>query len=302
MNKIEDDRSWLRHLLELALSRLSGTEADVSFGAAVQTMLVSKACLRARTLAEIRGVCRRLMKMEPSLEQQRIQGISRLYCLHLIELCGSTPRQQAKIRLILHGVFEYCRRQEWCVVNPVSLLPAPRLKEGEISPLTWDELVRLMKTARLPAHCACLPALGVMLWAGVRPAELCRLRWEDIDFEENVITLHPEHSKTGGCRHIRMHAVLRRCLLHSGLGKGSVCPPDWQRRWRRLRDAAGIIPWRQDVLRHTFASYHAKQFHDFAQLQIDMGHRSAELLRTRYLSMRGITAAHAALFWKPGAL
>ena len=55
--------------------------------------------------------------------------------------------------------------------------------------------------------------------------------------------------------------------------------------------------WQQDVLRHTFASYHLKHFKNLVQLQIEMGHSTPDLLRTRYLNMRDITKEHARLFW-----
>lgn len=296
------NNSELCRVLRLVLSQLEEQREAVSFAAAVQALLRARAGRRPRTLGEISSVCRRLMRREPGLGERSVQDMPRRYCAQLLEMHASTPRQRAKMRIILHGLFEYCVQQEWCVFNPIALLPAPEVSEQELVPLSWAELSRLMRIARLPEHAACLPALGLLLWAGVRPAELERLYWDSIDWEENVIILPARHSKTGGCRHIQLQPVLRRILRRAHCTSGRICPPNWQRRWRRLRDAAGLIPWRQDVLRHTFASYHAKQFHDFARLQEDMGHRSAALLRTRYLSMRGITAAQAARFWKPGAL
>ncbi len=273
----------------------------VCFGAAVQSLLQDRGGRRPRTVAEIRSVCRRLMRGAPGLAERNVCTISRRDCAELIQM-ASTPRQQYKLRTILHGVFEHCRRQEWLVDNPVELILPPRLNELEITPLSWQELTRLLHLARNEKHRSCMPPLGLMLWAGVRPAELLRLTWEDIGWEDSVISLRPQHSKTGGSRHIQLHAVLRSWLLEHGVAQGPLCPPNWLRRWRQLRDVAGLIPWRQDVLRHTFASYHAKHFHDFSRLQEDMGHRSAALLRTRYLNMKGLTAEHARIFWTPGKL
>lgn len=56
--------------------------------------------------------------------------------------------------------------------------------------------------------------------------------------------------------------------------------------------------WRPDVLRHTYASFHAKWFRDFPLLQMEMGHRSSALLRARYLNMEGVSRERAALFWE----
>ena len=141
-----------------------------------------------------------------------------------------------------------------------------------------------------------------MLWAGVRPAELARLTWDDIDWQEKVINMRPHHTKTGGCRHVTIHPVLMEWLKKSKSRTGKICPPNWMNRWRQLREAAGIHTWQQDVLRHTFASYHLKYWHNIDKLQAEMGHRSARLLQTRYLSMKGITHRHARQFWTPGKL
>ncbi len=56
---------------------------------------------------------------------------------------------------------------------------------------------------------------------------------------------------------------------------------------QRLRRAAGFAPgrWVPDVCRHTFASYHAAYFQDLGALQLEMGHRSANLLLSRYLNL-----------------
>lgn len=53
----------------------------------------------------------------------------------------------------------------------------------------------------------------------------------------------------------------------------------------------------QDVLRHTYASYHLAHFCNQNLLQKEMGHSSPSLLLARYLNMDGITSATGAMFW-----
>ncbi|MEE1266021.1 MAG: hypothetical protein UHH87_07010 [Akkermansia sp.] len=77
-----------------------------------------------------------------------------------------------------------------------------------------------------------------------------------------------------------------------------ICPRNWLHHWRELRRAAGWRAgkkWPQDALRHTFASYHLCHFRSYAELQLEIGHRDAALLRTRYVDQRGVTAP--ARFW-----
>ena len=57
--------------------------------------------------------------------------------------------------------------------------------------------------------------------------------------------------------------------------------------------------WVQDVLRHTYASFHAKNYADLPRLQLNMGHRDLSLLHSRYINMHGISRADAKRFFEP---
>ena len=177
------------------------------------------------------------------------------------------------------------------------------LREREIVPLTLPEIAELFRAASRLQLTDCVPAMALMLFAGIRPREIERLYWSDIDPEEKVISISPTHSKTGGSRHVSIFPVLEKILLSPCRHEtAKICPANWQRKWAKIRRNAGWStaenPWRQDVLRHTFASYHLKFFKNLPQLQCEMGHASPRLLRTRYLSMRGVTLASAELFWR----
>lgn len=292
-----------RQVIRFGAEQRRAVVSTVSFAQAAESALKQRQDRRPRTVTEFASVCRRLLRCCPDLAVRRINSMGTEDCAALLAAVFPTLRQRQKGRVILHGIFSHALRQGWCMQNPVRYLRLPAPSESEILPLTLPQLETLLRTARSPLHRCCMPPLGVMLWCGVRPAEVMRLDWSDIDREEHVIVLRPRHSKTGGWRHIPLRAVLQEWLEDYGMrDDGALCPPDWGRRWKRLREAAGLIPWQQDVLRHTFASYHAKRFRDFPALQSEMGHRSAALLRTRYLSMRGLTAEGARLFWTPKAL
>ena len=109
----------------------------------------------------------------------------------------------------------------------------------------------------------------------------------------------PRHSKTGSARRVTIHRPLLRILRrHKRAENETICPPNWLRHWRELRRASGWgggRKWPQDALRHTFASYHLSHFRSYAELQVEIGHRDASLLRTRYVNQRGVQGA--ARFW-----
>ncbi len=206
-----------------------------------------------------------------------------------------------KGRTMLHGLFEFALRREWCDKNPIKRIERKKVVEKEILPLKLSETKQLIKTAQNESPEYAIVA-ALLVYTGIRPREVRRLTWRDIDTEEKTITVRSQCSKTGGVRQVEIPPVLNRLLIaHSReLKEGKICPTDWQRRWRKIRDNSGFRGrWVQDVLRHTYASFHAKRYADLPRLQLNMGHRDLSLLRSRYINMHGISRADAKCFFEP---
>lgn len=262
--------------------------------------LQTKGNLRPDSLQDIRYLGRRLLKSNPELSKCNFSEFSVFECEKWLSQTFSTPSQFNKARTMLHGVFEFALRREWCDKNPIKLIERRRIIEKEISPLTFPQIKNLIKTAKMPKHKECLPAIGLLMFAGVRPREVHRLTWKDIDLEENSITIHSLCSKTGGVRQVEICSSLKRLLAPFANGQKNerICPKNWQKRWRDIRNDSGFKNvWVQDILRHTYASYHAKRFKDLPRLQLNMGHYDLSLLRSRYVNMRGISHTDARDFF-----
>ncbi len=290
-----------RHIIHLGSEAYASESRTVSFRVAVEQSLLSRAARRLRTLAEIRQCCRRVLRARPVLADMPVRRISSEFCRELIEDVYSTPATRRKARSLLHGIFEFCLRRGWCAVNPLQAVDVPSVREKRIRVLAIAQVRHLLAMTCMPEHLPCAPAVGLMLWAGIRPTELTRLRWGDIRVDDRVINIDARHSKTGGTRHVCLRPVLLSWLREVApyrIPQALIVPRAWVRRWRALRHAAGFADWDPDALRHTFASYHLRYFRDFNALQIDMGHADTQLLRTRYLGMRGITFTSASEFWE----
>ena len=262
--------------------------------------LQTKGNLRPDSLKDIRYLGKRLIKSNPELSKCNFSEFSVSECEKWLSQTFSTPSQFNKARTMLHGVFEFALRREWCDKNPVKLIERRRIIEKEIYPLSFPQIKNLIKTAKMPKHKECLPAIGLLMFAGVRPREVHRLTWKDIDLEENSITIHSLCSKTGGVRQVEICSSLKRLLAPFANGQKNerVCPKNWQKRWRDIRNDSGFKNvWVQDILRHTYASYHAKRFKDLPRLQLNMGHYDLSLLRSRYVNMRGISHTDARDFF-----
>ena len=283
---------------------LRSREKTVTFERAVLEALEERKDRRKRTVMDFRYMTRRLIKRCKGLAKRRVRSITPLECVEYLRQAFDTPRQRNKARLILSGVFSTAVLHGWCAENPVRKVQPEKIEEKRIEILSNDEITHLMNTASVYAKGACLAAVAIMLLAGVRPNECERLRWRDVRLEDacqaevfsegekrrmGVIVISPQHSKTGGARCVTIHPPLA-CILRN-IQKADherICPPNWRKLWAGLHKAAGFTPWQPDVLRHTFATHHLTTFRSYAELQLEMGHRSAELLRTRYVAMEGI--------------
>ena len=229
------------------------------------------------------------------------------------ELSDLQPYAKNTAAAHLSSLWGFSIPKEWARVNPVDNVVRAYAPKPTIPILTAKQLRRLfVSTIRL--YPDMVPLIAVEIFAGVRPVESEKLRWENIDFEDGVIDIPDQIAKTRIGRHITMHPTLLAWLKwhqeHGGLSTGKICPPLPKRtkanprkgktappvdpeehspevlrqRLRDIRTRAGITPWPQDVLRHTFASASVvSKWRDIGTLCLELGHSSQKMLSRHYL-------------------
>ena len=262
--------------------------------------LETKKNLRPESLRDIRYLGSRLIKSNPKFGETYFSELKPALCEQYLSSTFKTPSQFNKARTMLYGLFEFALKREWCDKNPIKLIEKRKVVEKEIIPLTHTQAESLLKSAKVQKNSNCLPAVGLLLFAGIRPREVRRLKWKDIDLKEGFITVRSQCSKTGGVRHVEIVPSLKQILAkYKSDDESVICPPNWRRKWKNIREESGFKgTWVQDVLRHTYASYFAKRFRDLPRLQLNMGHRDLSLLRSRYVNMTGIKKSDAKAFFE----
>lgn len=295
-NFVLTDLQFCAKVIEVGLRHMRTKEMPLADGFALY--LKSKQHLRPDSIRDIRCIGNRLLRTKPAFGKRNFSELSVSECEEWLNTAFHTDSQFNKARAMLHGLFEFALRREWCDKNPIKRIERKKVVEKEIQPLKLSETKRLIKTAqRESPEYAVVAAL--LVYTGIRPREVRRLTWRDIDTEEKTITVRSQCSKTGGVRQVEIPPVLNRLLItHKSPNSSHICPTDWQRRWRKIRDNSGFRGrWVQDVLRHTYASFHAKNYTDLPRLQLNMGHRDLSLLRSRYVNMHGISRTEAKSFF-----
>ncbi len=176
----------------------------------------------------------------------------------------------------------------------------PRRHDDEKPPVTWDtETVgKLMKEAEKVAP-EVVPALAVLFFAGLRPHEMLRLGWDQVDLETGVIRLTGEETKTRTMRNVEIADNLR-AWLEKYTGTGRVAPEENAYRIKRekVMEACALSGWPVDVARHTFATMHYNAHQNAAATMAQLGHFGNPQMFLKHYKGVPVTAAEAKAFWK----
>ncbi len=265
-------------LIDEGMQSLAQRERTVSLAEAGWESVAARGDCRETTKRDLRYFLRKILKLV-GVSELPLRAMTTAQCRDILQQAfGHSKSMYIKGRALLHSVFAYGLRREWCDANPVARIEVPKVQETPKEPLPLADVQRLQETVQRPEFKDMKLSLNLLLYSGIRPAEVSRLREEDFCWREKEVIIRPVKSKTGGGRVVPLRGV-------EHLDKEErVIPQYWQKRWRQLRRAAGFRHWVPDVCRHTFASYHAAYFRNLPELQLEMGHRDMSLLRSRYMS------------------
>jgi integrase len=156
---------------------------------------------------------------------------------------------------------------------------------------------------RLCAGCA-VP-FAFMAFAGIRPDEITKLRWEDVSLELHNIRIGSSVAKKLYRRNVRINPTLAAWIstVSEERRTGKLVPARWTYKAAKVRTKAGIDGReKQDALRHSYASYMLATEGDLDALKQDMGHGHMAVFFNHY--HKALTKAEALPYWQvlpPGA-
>jgi integrase len=124
---------------------------------------------------------------------------------------------------------------------------------------------------------------------------LSRLDWREIRLDRGFIEVSAAKAKTASRRLVTILPNLKAWLTRVRRSEGPVTPPNVRFKLDTARKLAGIRPWPQNGLRHSFASYHLAKFQDAPALALQMGHTTTAMLFAHYREV--VTPEHAGAYW-----
>jgi site-specific recombinase XerD len=205
---------------------------------------------------------------------------------------GSYFTNQTKLNRLtkIRQFFNYCmeKPREWLKENPCAgITITAESKEVEI--LSNEQVITLLEAAiqeKEKVQQVMVPYLVLGLFAGLRPEEAQKMRWEwiePLDEEKRIaqVKVPAEISKISESRYAELSeagwSLIKPYFKQDG-------PIGWSRRaFRRIRDKAGFAgsTWPADCIRHTYASSWLAVHKERAHLAEIMGN-SPSIIRKHY--------------------
>lgn len=197
----------------------------------------------------------------------------------------------------LHVFFNFALSRGYAKINPVAAMEMPRRDQKEPEILTVDQARSLLAAADASEERReCLAYVAIGTFAGIRPEEIARMDWAEVDVEHRTLLVLGANAKGRDRRVVDMAPNLAAWLSTIPNRKGKILTYDLRYYRDRLKAVLGWKKWPHDVMRHSFASYHLAQHRDQAVTTSQLGHRSKDILWQHYRAL--VMPAAAADFWK----
>ena len=191
----------------------------------------------------------------------------------------ATQRLQLKL---LRAFFTYAVDAGWVRASPVVKLKAPRTRDRPKMPLTKDEVVSLVVTAREADKTEEEALILLMRYSGLSIRDAVTLRRDAIDSHDNL-TLR--RAKSGELVVVPLHSLAIKALerigppnqphfFWSGRSKPLSATKYWRERLNRVARKAGVQNFTPHRLRHTFAVEFLSAGESIEDLSTLLGHSS----------------------------
>ncbi len=219
--------------------------------------------LRPRALENLRFRVGRFVAAHPGKTASQIQAAD---IRAAVFVPGWKPASSHNERRALSCFFNWCVRREYSSENPVGKVDPPRLERGEPDILSVPQVGRVLGAGLTHKAGILTPYLALAFFAGLRPCELQRVKWSDIDLEGKTLAVRSAAAKLRARRLVQLPDNLIP-WLEPHFDKTPIYPANWRRDFDSVRRQAGFRgswakkgdesrkSWGSDVMRHTSLSY-----------------------------------------------
>jgi integrase len=213
----------------------------------------------------------------------------------IIHRPGRGPVTCDNDRRALSVFFNWAARQGYCAKSPTAGIDPIRCDRDEPEILPLETVRRLLAAAIDYKDGRLVPYLALGLFAAIRPTELARITWKEIDLGQGTVTLGAKLAKMRQRRIVRLSENCLEWLRPHAPRRTPIKGTNWRRDFDAIKTAAGILEWTQDILRHTGISCHLAHFEHEGQTAAWAGN-SPNIVQRHYKGL--VPRQDATAFWE----
>ena len=249
------------------------------------------------------------------IELQKLSSSDITKMLGVMRQAGQSPRSQQQARALLSVALRDAEYKGYILVNPVARVRNPQGKRLEISPLTIEEVKRLLRTY---SGTYLGGRLHIALICGLRQGEALGLTWDEVDLEARTIRVHRQVQIINGIQvftdlktekssrlialteettvalrgHLRLIEQLKERAEGSWIENNLVFPDGFGNfrspktdyaEWKKALKLCGIAPKRLHDARHTAATLMYSQGVGIETISRALGHSTSAITSKLYV-------------------
>ena len=227
--------------------------------------------LRHRSLVDLSTCLRSFCN---SIDSSVVSKIKSDQVEHYLESRGVGAKRFNVLRGNLINFFNWALGAGFAGHNPALSIRRAIEDDAPIRVLLPSQARELLRCA-IRVDPRTVPYFTLALFCGIRPAEVMALEWNNINPQRKTVHVSPQKSKTRQNRYV----TLPRNAL-DWLKMGGQLPCSFVRcRFKRFIRPSLSFKWSQDVMRHSFASYHLALHRNEASTCYEMGDNSTTLFK-----------------------
>ena len=220
---------------------------------------------------------------------------------------GLSPVSQDNVRRALGCFLNWCVEQGFAKESPLAKIKAVKTEREEPQIMPLADVRKMLAAAAQHKDGLLLPFVAISLFAAVRPKELARLSWDDVDLTQNLITIQGKNAKMRERRNIEISDNLVAWLKSFALARQPFVGQNWRRDFDAVKTTAGYggrsgqgqaaqeaKPWVPDIMRHTAISMHLAM-HQHEGKTASWAGNSPDIIQRHYRGL--VTPADAKAFW-----
>jgi integrase len=245
---------------------------------------------RVRTIEDLRS---RLHAFADEFPETRLIDIRLQDIKEWISDEGWSSRTKINYMTKVSQLYNYARKHRWIEQNLIENIDRPDVQDDEPGILTVTEAKSLLEKS---INFGLRAYISIGLLAGLRSAELMRLKGDAIKLEEKVIIVGADVAKKRSRRVVEMCDALIEWLKPVLPINGAIVESSkFRENMDALKKAAEIKDWPHNGLRHSFGSYHLAFHGDQIKTAAQMGHRDAAVVHNHYKAL--VLKSEAEKYW-----